>query len=88
MYQAIVGVLGSVGLVMIWHYILKVPHYFWKVTGLNMDKPFSCGFCLSFWTCLIYLMFKTNWLDAIFISSVAPFVYLYAEDFITNKWEL
>lgn len=88
MYQAIVGVLGSIGLVLIWMYVLKMPYQMQKYTGLQMMKPFSCGFCLSFWTCLIYLMFKTNWVEAIFISSIAPFAYLYAEDFITNKWEL
>ena len=88
MYQGIIGVLGSVCLVMIWIHILNMPYQMMKYTGLKMQKPFSCGFCLSFWLCLVYLIFKTNLVDAIFISSIAPFVYLYTEDYVTNKWEL
>lgn len=88
MYQTIVTIIGAVFLPIIWVYILKAPVMFYRHTGLKMQKPFSCGFCLSFWISFFSLLFKTNFIDAIFISSIVPFIYLYAEDLITNKWEL
>lgn len=88
MYQGLVSVLGAIGLTLIWFYILKAPFHFKKWTGLNMQKPFSCAFCMSFWICFFSLLVKTNLLEAIFISSITPFMYLYVEDLITNKWEL
>jgi len=88
MYQAIISLIGGVFLPIIWLYILKAPKTYYRWTKLNMDKPFNCGFCLSFWITFFSLWLKTNFMDAIFIGSMAPFMYLYVEDFITNKWEL
>jgi hypothetical protein len=85
MYQEISTITGAVFLPIIYLYILKIPHYFTKYTGFKMVKPFNCGFCLSFWICLINLSMKTNFIDAIFISSATPFIYLWIEDYITNK---
>lgn len=88
MYQAIISLIGGIFLPIIWLYIFKAPALMWKYTKLKMDKPFSCGFCLAFWITFFSLWLKTNFMDAIFIGSMAPFMYLYVEDFITNKWEL
>lgn len=88
MYQAIVSLIGGIFLPIIWLYIFKAPAVMYKLTKLKMQKPLSCGFCLAFWITFFSLMFKTNFIDAIFISSIAPFMYLYVEDLITNKWEL
>jgi hypothetical protein len=43
---------------------------------------------MSFWISLFFLVLKTDLLSAIFISSAVPFIYLYAEDHFTNKFEL
>lgn len=88
MYQGIIGILGSVCIVMIWVHIFQIPSKFHAKTGKKLIKPFSCGFCLSFWVCLIFLMVQTKFIEAIFISSISPFAYLYVEDLITSKWEL
>ena len=88
MYLAAIGVLGSVGITLIYFYILNFPKIFKKVTGRNLVKPFSCSFCMSFWISLLFLILKTDLLSAIFIGSVAPFVYLIIEDYFTNKFEL
>jgi hypothetical protein len=88
MYQAAVGVLGSIGITLIYFYILNFPKFFKKVTSRNLVKPFSCSFCMSFWISLFYLILKTDILSAIFISSTVPFIYLYVEDHFTNKFQL
>jgi hypothetical protein len=88
MHTAAVGVLGSVGITLIYFYILNFPKIFKKVTGRNLVKPFSCSFCMSFWISLLFLILKTDLLSAIFIGSVTPFVYLIIEDYFTNKFEL
>lgn len=88
MYQAAVGVLGSVGLTLIYFYILNFPKIFKEVTGRKLVKPFSCSFCMSFWISLAYLLLNTSIVEAIFISSCTPFLYLVIEDYITNKFEL
>jgi hypothetical protein len=43
---------------------------------------------MSFWISLAFLILKTDLLSAIFISSIVPFIYLYVEDYFTNKFEL
>jgi hypothetical protein len=88
MYLAAVGILGSVGITMIYFYILNIPRVLKKITGRNLVKPFSCSFCMSFWISLLFLILKTDLLSAIFIGSVTPFVYLIIEDYFTNKFEL
>lgn len=88
MYQEVHLVIGSVFIPLIYIYIIKVPTLFFKLTGKKMVKPFNCGFCLSFWISLITLCLKTNFIDSIFISSAVPFIYLWAEDLITNKYIL
>jgi hypothetical protein len=88
MYQIAVGVLGSVGLTLLYFYILNFPKFFKEVTGRKLVKPFSCSFCMSFWISFFFLILKTDLLEAIFISSAAPFIYLYVEDHFTNKFQL
>jgi hypothetical protein len=88
MHTAAIGVLGSVGITLIYFYILNIPRVFKKITGRNLVKPFSCSFCMSFWISLLFLILKTDLLSAIFIGSVTPFVYLIIEDYFTNKFEL
>lgn len=88
MYQIAVGVLGSVGLTLLYFYILNFPKFFKEVTGRKLVKPFSCSFCMSFWISLFYLVLKTDLLSAIFISSAVPFIYIWIEQYITNKFEL
>lgn len=88
MYQAAVGILGSIGITLIYFYILNVPRAFKKITGRNLVKPFSCSFCMSFWISLFFLTLKTDLISSIFIGSVTPFVYLIIEDYFTNKFEL
>ena len=88
MYQIAVGVLGSVGLTLLYFYILNFPKFFKEVTGRKLVKPFSCSFCMSFWISLFFLILKTDLLSAIFISSAVPFIYLLVEAYITNKFEL
>jgi len=88
MYQTITILLGAIFLPMLWLHILKVPTKLLIKTGLRVVKPFGCGFCLSFWIAFFSFMFQTNLLNSIFISSAVPFMYLYIEDLITNKFEL
>ena len=88
MYQAAVGVLGSIGITLIYFYILNLPKKFKEVTGRKLVKPFSCSFCMSFWICLSYLLWNTSFVEAIFIGSTTPFIYLLIEDYFTNKFEL
>lgn len=88
MYQAAVGLLGSIGITLIYFYILNLPKKFKEVTGRKMIKPFSCSFCMSFWICLSYLLWNTSFVEAIFIGSTTPFIYLLIEDYLTNKFEL
>lgn len=88
MHIAAIGVLGSIGITLIYFYILNFPKIFKKVTGRNLVKPFSCSFCMSFWISLFFLILKTDLLNAIFIGSCTPFVYLIIEDYFTNKFEL
>jgi len=88
MYQIAVSVLGSVGLTLLYFYILNFPKFFKEVTGRKLVKPFSCSFCMSFWISLFYLVLKTDLLSAIFISSAVPFIYLWIEQYLTNKFEL
>ena len=88
MYQITVSILGAIGITLIYFYILNFPKFFKEVTGRKLAKPFSCSFCLSFWISLFFLILKTDLLEAIFISSAVPFIYLYVEDHFTNKFEL
>lgn len=88
MHTAAIGILGSVGITLIYFYILNLPKKFKEVTGRKLVKPFSCSFCMSFWICLFFLILKTDLLNAIFISSCTPFVYLLIEDYLANKFEL
>ena len=88
MYQIAVGVLGSIGITLIYFYILNLPKKFKEVTGRKLVKPFSCSFCMSFWICLSYLLWNTSFVEAIFISSAVPFIYLLIEDYLTNKFQL
>ena len=88
MYQIAVGVLGSVGLTLLYFYILNLPKFFKEVTGRKLVKPFSCSFCMSFWISFFFLILKTDLISAIFISSAVPFIYLLVEAYITNKFEL
>ena len=88
MYQAAVGLLGSIGITLIYFYILNLPKKFKEVTGRKLVKPFSCSFCMSFWICLSYLLWNTSFVEAIFIGSITPFIYLLIEDYLTNKFEL
>jgi hypothetical protein len=88
MYQITIGVLGSIGLTLIYFYIINFPMKFKQATGRNLGKPFGCGFCMSFWISLLYLLCNTSIVEAIFISSTTPFIFLFVEDYITNKFEL
>jgi len=88
MHTAAIGILGSVGITLIYFYILNIPRVFKNITGRNLVKPFSCSFCMSFWISLFFLILKTDLLNAIFIGSCTPFVYLLIEDYFTNKFEL
>jgi len=88
MYQAAVSILGSIGITLIYFYILNIPALFTRVTKRKLVKPFSCSFCMSFWISLFFLILKTDLLSAIFISSIVPFAYLIFEDYFTNKFEL
>ena len=88
MYQIAVGVLGSIGITLIYFYILNLPKKFKEVTGRKLLKPFSCSFCMSFWICLSYLLWNTSIVEAIFIGSTTPFIYLLIEDYLTNKFQL
>ena len=88
MYQAAVGLLGSIGITLIYFYILNLPKFFKEVTGRKLVKPFSCSFCMSFWICLSYLLWNTSIVEAIFIGSTTPFIYLLIEDYLTNKFQL
>lgn len=88
MYQGLISLLGSVFISMLWTYILKVNVKFYNITGLKLGKPFTCGFCLSFWLCFISLVLKTTLINSIFISSISPFLFLIIEDYYTNKFRL
>ena len=88
MYQIAVGVLGSIGITLIYFYILNLPKKFKEVTRRKLVKPFSCSFCMSFWICLSYLLWNTSIVEAIFIGSATPFIYLLIEDYLTNKFQL
>jgi hypothetical protein len=88
MHTFAVSILGSVGITLIYFYILNFPKKFKEVTGRKLVKPFSCSFCMSFWISLLFLILKTDLINAIFICSCTPFVYLVIEDYFTNKFEL
>lgn len=88
MYQAAVSVLGSIGITLIYFYIINVPAIFKKVTKRKLVKPFSCSFCMSFWISFFYLILKTDLLSAIFIASTTPFIFLFVENAFTQKFEL
>lgn len=88
MYQIAVSVLGSVGLTLIYFYTINIPALFQRLIKRKLVKPFSCSFCMSFWISLFFLILKTDLLEAIFISSIVPFIYLYVEDHLTNKFQL
>ena len=87
MYQIAVSVLGSVGLNLLYFYTINIPALFQRLTKRKLVKPFSCSFCMSFWISLFFLILKTDLLEAIFISSIVPFIYLYVEDYFTNKFQ-
>jgi hypothetical protein len=88
MYLAAVSVLGSIGITLLYYYIINIPKIFKKVTGITLGKPLGCTFCMSFRISLFFLILKTDLIYAIFISSCTPFVYLIIEDYFTNKFEL
>lgn len=88
MHQTVISLLGSVFISIIYIYIIKLPIKFHNLTGKKLIKPFNCGFCLSFWLCFVSLVIKTDLLNAIFISSIAPFIFLIIEDYFTNKYSL
>jgi len=88
MHQIAIGILGSVGVTLIYFYILNVPKRYKKVTGGTLGKPLGCSFCMSFWISLSYFLWNTTILYEIFISSATPFIYLLIEQYITNKFEL
>ena len=88
MYQIAASILGSVGITLLYFYILNIPALFTRFTKRKLIKPFSCSFCMSFWISLFYLVLKTDLLEAIFISSAVPFIYLWIEQYLTNKFEL
>jgi hypothetical protein len=80
-------VLGSIFIPIIYLYILKIPYWFEFYSGYKLMKPFDCGFCLSFWISLFFLNLQNNFIHSLFISSSVPFIYLFIENKITNKWE-
>jgi len=84
MYSSIFGVLTSPFMVLIYFYILKIPNLL-RNYDLSM-KPFNCGFCMTFWICFLYEITKNNLVDALFISSISPFIYIYIEDKFLEKW--
>jgi hypothetical protein len=88
MHQIAIGILGSAGITLLYFYIFNIPAKFKKLTGGRLGKPFNCSFCLSFWISLAYFLWNTTMLDAIFISSLTPFIYLLIEEYLTNKFEL
>jgi hypothetical protein len=88
MYQIAVGLLGSIGITLLYYYIINIPKIFKKVTGITLGKPFGCTFCMSFWICFSYLLWNTSFVEAIFIGSTTPFIYLLIEDYLTNKFQL
>jgi hypothetical protein len=88
MHTFAVGILGSIGLTLIYFYIINIPKLFKHYTGLKLVKPFSCSFCMSFWFSFFFLILKTDFISAIFISTTTPFIYLIIEDYFTNKFEL
>jgi len=88
MHQIAIGILGSIGLTLIYFYIIKFPKGFKELTGRNLGKPLGCGFCMSFWISLSYFLWNTTIVEAIFISSTTPFIFLIIDDYITNKFEL
>ena len=88
MHQITASVLGSVGLTLLYFYTINIPALFTKFTKRKLVKPFSCSFCISFWISLFYLVLKTDLISAIFISSAVPFIYLWIEQYITNKFQL
>ena len=88
MYQAAVGVLGSIGITLIYFYIVNVQKVVRNVFRFNLPKPFSCSFCMSFWFSMAYMICHVDLVEAVYTSSIAPFIYLYVEDYVTNKWQL
>lgn len=82
MGKIIIGLLGSIFLSILWIHVFKIH----KKLQLSF-KPFNCGFCLAFWFSLAYFCYTRNWVDAIYISSITPFIYLIFEDIFTDKWE-
>ena len=88
MHQITVGILGSIGITLIYFYIINVPAIFKKNTGRKLGKPFNCSFCMCFWVSMIYFIFNTELDEAIFLGSATPFIYLMVEEHITNKFEL
>lgn len=85
MYQTAIGLLGSSFITLIYYYILTIPKHLKEKFSLNI-KPFNCGFCMSFWFCFTYMLTQNNLLDSLFISSASPFIYLFIEDKILQKW--
>jgi hypothetical protein len=85
MYKTIIGLLTSPFMAFIYVYILSIPKHLKDKYSFSI-KPFNCGFCMSFWLCLIYQLTQNNLIDSLFISSVSPFIYLYIEDKILDKW--
>jgi len=88
MHQITVGILGSIGITLIYFYIVNVPAIFMRVTSRKLVKPFSCSFCMCFWTSIIYFLCNTQLDEAIFLGSATPFIYMIVEEHITNKFQL
>jgi hypothetical protein len=88
MHQITIGILGSIGITLIYFYIVNVPAIYMRLTRKKLGKPFNCSFCMCFWTSMIYFICNTQLDEAIFLGSATPFIYMIVEEHITNKFEL
>lgn len=87
MYKAVIGILGSISLSLLYYYILQIPKKITTFTKIKLRKPFSCPFCMSFWFNIVYqLISGQSIIDALFISTITPFLYLISEDKFLSKW--
>jgi hypothetical protein len=88
MYKTIIGILGGISLSLLYYYFLEIPKLITKLCGIKLVKPFSCPFCMSFWLSFIYNTFNTdcNFIDAVYVSTITPILYLFIEEQILKKW--
>lgn len=57
--------------------ILCIVSYGVGVSGFfkNFKKPLSCATCMTFWTCIVYLLFTKNFnLEGIALSCLCSFL--------------